>query len=197
MRLTRLALAALIATGCGGDDGDDTDTLPAQRSAPEQPADTTPGDTLFDGTDSTVVGVAGRPGQPGQADPSSPSGSADRRAGAAAARTTQRGQSGQQSQDSRLYTVQVAAFTEAASAAEWAGRLRQQGMPVWTSVAELNGQTFYRLRVGALSTVTDARRLGGMIAERYEWPVWVAPLTAADHPPEGAADASHRLIESG
>ncbi len=197
MRLTKLALAALIATGCGGDEADDTDALPTRRPAPEQPAaDTTLGDTIAVVADST--GVAGRPGQPGRSNQSGRSGqSAQSDAGPTSGEAERSGQSGQPGQSSRLYTVQVAAFTEAASATEWADRLRSQGMPVWTSVAELGGQTFYRLRVGAVPTVAEARRLGGMLAARYEWPVWVAPMTAADRPPAGAVDASRRLIESG
>ena len=195
MRLTRLALAALIATGCGGDDADDTDTLPTERPAPASPAaDTTLGDTIAAAADS--MAVAGRPGQPrqsGQPGQSAPSERA-RPAAAAGERSEQGGQPGQ---SSRLYTVQVAAFTEAASATDWADRLRRQGMPVWTSVAEIGGHTFYRLRVGAVPTVAQARRLGGMLSARYEWPVWVAPLTPADHPPEDAVESTRRLIESG
>jgi hypothetical protein len=76
----------------------------------------------------------------------------------------------------------------------WTGRLKSQGLPVWTSMAELGGQTFYRVRVGAVPTVSEARRLGTMLSQRYEWPVWVAPLSAADRIPENAVADTRRML---
>lgn len=97
-----------------------------------------------------------------------------------------------------LYTVQVAAFTSRDAAELWRDRLSSgDGLPVWTSVAELGGRTFYRVRVGAVPTVTEARRLGTMLTARYDWPVWVAPLGPADQVPAGAVDRTRRAIASG
>jgi cell division septation protein DedD len=97
-----------------------------------------------------------------------------------------------------LYTVQVAAFTNRDAAELWRDRLGSGGgLPVWTSVTELGGRTFYRVRVGAVPTVTEARRLGSMLTARYDWPVWVAPLGPADQVPAGAVDRTRRVIAAG
>jgi cell division septation protein DedD len=96
-----------------------------------------------------------------------------------------------------LFTVQVAAFTSAESAELWTERLGRADLPVWTSVAELGGQTFYRVRIGAAPTAAEARRLGESLTARYRWPVWVTPLTPADRPPEGVEEHTRRLTGSG
>jgi len=187
MRFTALALVALLAAGCGGDDAEET--LPNTRPAPRAPAVDTPmGDTTTMGDTLGATGAAGAQAngqRPGQAAPPT-----------RAPGTPATGGSGAPTVDGqRLYTIQVAAFTEAATAREWADRLRRQGLPVWTSMAEPGGRTFYRVRAGAVPTVSEARRLGTMISKRYNWPVWVAPLTAADRPPEDAVEATRRLLD--
>lgn len=93
----------------------------------------------------------------------------------------------------QLYTVQVAAFTREESARLWTDRLSGHGLPVWTSVEEVGGRTFYRVRVGAAPTVAEARQLGETLSERYQWPVWVAPMTGADRPPAEAVETTRRL----
>lgn len=182
MRLTTLVLFALLAAGCGGDEPDDA---PPQQTVPQTappPADTTAADTvaMTEGEGPGAMDPGGRV-EPGAREdrPSAAAGTAD-------------GTEGE-----RLYTVQVAAFLESSLASEWTDRLRRQGMPAWTTMAEVGGRTFYRVRVGVAPTVTEARRVGSMIMSRYEWPVWVAPLTPADRPPEGAAQETRRLMESG
>ncbi len=189
MRFTALALVALLTAGCGGDDAEET-LPPTTRPAPRTPAaDTTMGDTTAPADTLGAAGAARR-------------GADAQRPGSATAPTRAPGTSGQASaaptaDGQRLYTIQVAAFTEQATAREWSDRLRRQGLPVWVSMAEPGGRTFYRVRTGATSTVSDARRLGTMISERYNWPVWVAPMTAADRPPEDAVQATRRLLEGG
>lgn len=99
--------------------------------------------------------------------------------------------------DEALYTVQVAAFVDAATAREWAGRLGSQGLPVWTTEARVEGRTFHRLRIGALPSYSDTRRLAGMITARFGWPVWIAPLTPADRPPPNAAQNTREILRGG
>lgn len=195
MRLTALALTAVLAAGCGGDDSDEIPQTTPQP-APRQPVDTTLGDT--------VAGMEGDTAAPGRTqsdetrdpagEPSGQPGAGEADAGQPdAANTT----AGRVAAGERLYTVQVAAFTEATSASEWTGRLQRQGLPVWTSVAELGGQTFYRVRVGAVPTVSEARALGSMLSQRYEWPVWVAPLTPSDRIPQGAVEDTRGVLQGG
>lgn len=214
MRMIALVLATLMAMACGGDD-EPEDTRGFQ--APGRPGvDTTLGDTA--GTDADRPDTTGttddldtRPGGPGGPDGPDGGAVADPQDGASEAdagpeRTARsggpsdveapRGEGADAAPpDRRLYTVQVAAFTERSSAAEWEERLRQQGLPVWSSVHEVGGRTFHRLRVGAAPTVSEARTLGRMLTERYEWPVWIAPVAPADRVPEGAEQATRGLVD--
>jgi septal ring-binding cell division protein DamX len=177
MRPITLALFAAVAVaGCGGDEPASQDAATTPRPAPEQP----PADPAVD------TGVpTPRADAPGAAtaDSGTPGGPVGAPAGSVAS--------------TPLYTVQVAAFTESTSAIEWARRLRAQELPVWTSMVELGGRTFYRVRVGAVPTVSEARRLGSMITQRYEWPVWVAPVTPADRVPDDAPERTRRLLQGG
>lgn len=94
----------------------------------------------------------------------------------------------------KLYTVQVAAFVNADSARSWTGRLSSQGLPVWTTAYQFHGKTFHRVRVGAVPTVAEARKLGEMLKKRYSWTFWVAPVTGAEAVPDGAVQATRRIL---
>jgi DedD protein len=195
--LTVLALASsLLLAGCG-DDAPEPQATP--RPAPQRPAvDTAVGDTA------TADPEAGRPdvaraGEPRAAEqPGQRSGPSAGRSDGEAAAGAPAGDAGDGAPESdgpsRLYTVQVGAFREPETARLWEGRLESQGLPVWVAVAELGGETYYRLRVGAVPTVSEARRLGGLIGQRYEWPVWIAPVTPADRVPSGAVETTRRLL---
>jgi cell division septation protein DedD len=173
MRLsTAIIVTALIAlTGCRDDPQPEPPPQDADRPVVDPAADTV-------APDDDVPLVPG-PARPGQPDPDQVT--PDDAAAAGGAR----------------YTVQVAAFTNLESAELWTDRLSRQGLPVWSSVSELGGRTFYRVRVGAVPDFAEARQLGDMLSERYEWPVWVAPLSAADRVPAGAVANTRRVIGAG
>lgn len=170
-----VVVSLLVLTGCP--DRDEPVPDPVLDPAPTD----TPADTLTD--PSAPDPLAPGPSRPGQPEAGDPPRDGDARDGGAAA-----GAAGAR------YTVQVASFTNPASAELWTDRLERQGLPVWTSVAEVGGRTYYRVRVGAATTLSDARRLGQSLSERYEWPVWVAPLAAADRPPAGAVENTRRAL---
>lgn len=175
MRLsTGLALiSALAVAACG--DGPDPEQQPSAPAAPADVRAATP-EPPPDATDPADPADPARPGEP----------AADRVVSEATA-----------AGGAQLFTVQVAAFTSAESAELWTERLGRVDLPVWTSVAELGGQTFYRVRIGAAPTAAEARRLGESLTARYRWPVWVTPLTPADRPPEGVEEHTRRLTGSG
>lgn len=172
MRLpTVLALfTALSVVACGEEPDPEPPPTPP---APEAPADTL--DVPVDTADPVLPPGPARPGQPDAEEVLPDAGAVE---------------------GGQLFTVQVAAFTNPESADMWTDRLSGQGMPVWTSVAELGGRTFYRVRIGASPTVAEARQLGESLGERYHWPVWVAPMTPTDRPPQGAVESTRRLIGS-
>lgn len=167
MRRLAALTLAALTAGCGGDE-------PAQEPAQEQ---------------ATPAAEELRPIPPAPPPQEVRQGGPEPAATAESAPTTAQGQA--------MYTVQVASFLNAATAQEWAGRLRSQNLPVWTAEARVQGQTFHRLRVGALPTVSDTRRLGAIITERYHWPVWIAPLGSADRLPGDAVQASRRMLQAG
>jgi cell division septation protein DedD len=173
MRLpTAIILTALIAlTGCRDDPQPEPLPPGADRPMVDPAADTVP-------PDDDVPLVPG-PARPGQPDPEEVT--PDDAAAAGDAR----------------YTVQVAAFTSRESAELWTDRLSRQGLPVWSSVSEIGGQTYYRVRVGAVPDFAEARQLGDMLTARYEWPVWVAPLSPADRIPAGAVANTRQVIGAG
>lgn len=199
MRLSRFALvvATLTLAACGGDEPEETE-IPRPASTMRPRVDTMVGDTTArapgqPGAQTARPGQQG--GQTGQAAPGGgESGQPGRQAGQPSGAAGQPSGGATAPASGRLYTIQVAAFTSADSARKWTGRLNSLDLPVWTSMAELGGTTYYRVRVGAVPTVAEARRLGSMLSQRFEWPVWVAPVTPSDRMPEGAVESTRRVL---
>lgn len=200
--ITALSLAALFAlAGCGGDEPEETE-IPRPAPTQRPVADTILGDTVAaQGARPGVTDPAGAAGpgageQPGQAGRPGQAAAAEGGPGGAGAggEAAGRPRGGAAPSGDRLYTVQVAAFTSADSARKWTGRLSSLDLPVWMSMAEVGGTTYYRVRVGAVRTVTEARQLGSMLSRRFEWPVWVAPVTSADRLPEGTVESTRRVL---
>lgn len=71
------------------------------------------------------------------------------------------------------FTVQVGSFVEAATADRWIQRLQERGLPVWRSDTEIEGERVSRVRVGALTTESDAHSLADILKRDYGWPAWV------------------------
>jgi hypothetical protein len=58
----------------------------------------------------------------------------------------------------------------------------------------VGGQPFHRVRVGAVSTGSEARRLGEILAERYGVPIWLALVISLESVPPGAVEATQQVI---
>ena len=93
-----------------------------------------------------------------------------------------------------LYTVQMGAFLNPDSAVVQRDRLANLGLPAWTVNQEVEGRQFRRVRIGAASTGSEARRLGEILTERYGWSIWVALVTSTESVPDGALEATRDLI---
>ena len=170
MRLpVALVLIAALVAGCGDDEPE-----PAQQTPPTQqpqPQPTPPSDEAPGPVDTATQQAPGPDTEP----------QVEQAMG----------------MDGQLYTVQVAAFLDAATAREWAGRLRAQDLPVFITQARVGGRSFHRLRIGALPELEDARRLGRILSDRFHWPYWVAPLTSADRLPVNAVPNSREILRGG
>lgn len=95
-----------------------------------------------------------------------------------------------------IYTVQVGAFIEEATARRWEERLRNRSLPVWATSAEIRGQRVTRVRVGALPSQEEADALARMLQEEG-WPVWVDRVAEGERIPAGAVAATRSFIRSG
>ena len=94
----------------------------------------------------------------------------------------------------RVFTVQVGAFLNADSAIVQRERLASQGLSTWTEDETVGGQMFRRVRVGAVRTGAEGRRLAEILTERYALPIWVALVTAVDRIPPGALEATGDVL---
>lgn len=95
-----------------------------------------------------------------------------------------------------LYTVQIAAYEESSEATRLESFLTQQGLPAWTTTAQVDGRTVHRVRIGALPELGMTRQLGADLAQRYRADVWIAPIEARDAVPAGAVDATRAIVPS-
>ncbi|MBW3553647.1 MAG: SPOR domain-containing protein [Gemmatimonadetes bacterium] len=96
----------------------------------------------------------------------------------------------------QIFTVQVGAFVEEATARRWEERLRNRSIPVWVTPAQIRGQRVTRVRVGALPTQGEADKLARILAEDG-WPVWVARVADGERIPADAVAATRSFIRSG
>jgi cell division septation protein DedD len=94
----------------------------------------------------------------------------------------------------RLYTAQVGAFADAATARAWAGRLEARGLPVWLSEATLGGQRLIRLRVGAVDSPEDAQLLATRLQRDFGYEAWIDGVVAGETLPADAIVATLRYL---
>lgn len=93
-----------------------------------------------------------------------------------------------------LYTVQLFTFIEAATADRWSALLRERGLPVWQLETVIHGERVSRVRVGALQSEVEARRLASAIERDYGWAVWVDRVDADEPvPADAVARTGHFL----
>jgi cell division septation protein DedD len=90
----------------------------------------------------------------------------------------------------RVFTVQVAAYLNAATAQSQRARLERAGVPVWTATATVGGQDFTRVRVGATTTLEEARALADKLRTTYHWPVWITTVENRTALPADALSAT-------
>lgn len=98
------------------------------------------------------------------------------------------------------YAVQLGAFEREANAQSLREALEGAGFPVWTGETGTSGVTLLRVRVGATTTVADARRLVDAIRDRLPAApdsVWIAPLGTEGGASEEMMTATRALLENG
>ncbi len=185
-RLTVFLLSAGVAIGACGGDRPESAGAEGRPAAGRQP-ESAPADTAS--PDSGAQAESAAPGVPGGESTGAAAGEASSGPAGRAGEAEPAGDA--------LYTVQVAAFTDAKTATSWTERLQRQDFPAWTSMVELGGTTYYRLRVGATPSVPEAMRLGQLLMRKYDWPVWVAPVAGGERVPDGTVSETRRVLGDG
>jgi len=94
----------------------------------------------------------------------------------------------------RVHTVQVGSFPNAAAAEWWAKELQRQGIPAYTTTGSFAGEPSTRLRVGATLSAAEARAVANKIHARYKWPIWITTVTDKSELPPNALFATRNYI---
>jgi len=71
------------------------------------------------------------------------------------------------------FVVQVGSYSDRELADYWAERYRNWGYDAFVQTANILGETYYRLRIGAFETYGEAMEIGKMVADRYSADFWV------------------------
>ncbi len=71
------------------------------------------------------------------------------------------------------FTVQVAAGTNYDYAHELADKFVDRGYDAYVTQATVNGEDFYRIRIGNYPTLTEAKSAGSELQDKYSVDYWV------------------------
>ena len=71
------------------------------------------------------------------------------------------------------FTVQVAAGTNYEYAHDLADKFTERGYDAFVTEATVNGQDFYRIRIGDYPTLTEARTVGAELQDKYSVEYWI------------------------
>jgi cell division septation protein DedD len=71
------------------------------------------------------------------------------------------------------YTIQVAAGTNYDYAADLVGVYEKRGYEAFISDATVDGEAFYRVRIGVFEDIRDARALGDELKDKYSAEYWI------------------------
>ncbi len=71
------------------------------------------------------------------------------------------------------YVVQLGSYATRDFAEMMAEKYVGRDFPAFVTSAEIDGQTYYRLRVGVYETFDDAKQVGEILKDRYSTEYWV------------------------
>ena len=71
------------------------------------------------------------------------------------------------------YEVQVAGCEDAAYAQSLVQRYRQRGYEPYVTTAVIDGQKYYRVRLGIFETLSEARAVKSAVEDRYSVMAWI------------------------
>ncbi len=71
------------------------------------------------------------------------------------------------------FTVQIAAGTNYEYAHDLADKFTDRGYETYVTEATVNGQDFYRIRIGDYPTLTEARTVGAELQDKFSVEYWI------------------------
>lgn len=71
------------------------------------------------------------------------------------------------------FVVQVGSYLDHDLATSMADRYKKRGYDAFLVASEINGQEFYRLRIGVFDSYTEAKQVGEQLVDRYSATYWV------------------------
>ncbi len=71
------------------------------------------------------------------------------------------------------YVVQVGSYLNHDLAESMAEKYKKRGYDTFLDQVEVNGQEFYRLRIGVFKSYSEAKRIGEQLVDRYSASYWV------------------------
>lgn len=172
---------ALVLVGACDDDGDEVpirETAPAMEEPGALPRDTAP--PTAEEIAAEAEEDAGEPDEANE-DPEREPGS-------------ERGTVAARALGDAVYTVQIGAFSRDAAASDLVARLEAAGLPVWESEARIEGRAYRRVRVGAVTSRADARRLAEGLAERHGVSTWIVQVDPDARLPAGILERTRRAL---
>ncbi len=71
------------------------------------------------------------------------------------------------------FVVQLGSYRDYELATYWADKYQKRDFPAFLSQVDLDGETYYRLRVGIYDTYQEAKEAGDLLADRYSAQYWI------------------------
>jgi len=71
------------------------------------------------------------------------------------------------------FIIQLGSYNNYELASYWAEKYQNREYPAFLRQVELDGQTYYRLRVGVYDTYKEAKQVGELLADRYSVNYWI------------------------
>jgi cell division septation protein DedD len=206
-RLASLVLTLVVLTACGKKDAPPADTkAPVVQTKAPPPTTSTPAPkTAAPGTKTQPMngtksaGPAGAKGAAltkGAAAPGGARTNPPRNAATAPAPSSGGPVSGELASAKNVRTVQVSSYLTSPPANWWVGELKRQGVPAYLTQAQVNGQVWYRIRVGATTSGAEAREIAAKIHAKYKWPTWIVMVEDKSDLSPDALDATRTYLAS-
>ena len=75
------------------------------------------------------------------------------------------------------YTVQVAGCEDRTYAEHLVDKYLERGYEPYMTTITIEGQTYYRVRIGSFTTMSEAKALKAELADKYSLDVWIDEIT--------------------